>query len=174
MKFKKSWICWICYYGVVIFADAFLLILFSSNLSISLYSLFPIGYILLSLYLAWYYPSRFRIKYGQLASIKKRIKYSKEGGLEILPPPPDEAYWREDDKFASKIFLSAIPILFPFIYFFSMGAKILSGLFLLLPYVATTIYCIVTLKKESDAHQKKVNAELKMQIKNEEMGKWKH
>ncbi len=173
MKFKKSWIFWICYYSVAIIGNVLLLILFSSNLSISAYSLFPIGYILLSLYLAWYYPSQFRIKFDQITSIEMRIKYNKEEGIVVSPPPKKEEYWREDDKFASKIFLACIPILFPFIFFLSIGAKIISGLFLLFPYAATTIYCIVKIKKEIDTHQKKLTADLEAQNKKEELGKWK-
>lgn len=173
MKLKKSHIFFICYYAAAITGTVLAVVLCKDRLQFNSWSAFPIVYILISVYLSWFYPSRFRIKYDQITSIKMRVKYKKGDGLVVAPPRKEEDYWREDDKFASKIFLACIPVILPFIFFFPLGAKISSGLFLLIPYAATTIYCIVVIKKEIDTHNVKLQQQLKDQQEQEELGKWK-
>ncbi len=173
MKLKKSHIFFIFYYATAMIGTALAALFLRDHLIFNDWSAFPIAYILLSAYLAWFYPSRFRIKYDQMTSVKMRVKYEKGSGIVVNSPPKEEDYWREDDKFASKIFLACIPVILPFIFFFPLGAKISSGLFLLIPYAATTIYCIVVIKKEIDTHNDKLQQQLNEQQKQEELGKWK-
>ena len=173
MKLKKSYIFFISYYAAAILGTVLAAVLLRERVNFSAWSAFPIAYILLSTYLAWFYPSRFRIKYDQITSIKMRVKYEKENGIVVAPPPDEEDYWREDDKFASKIFLACIPVILPFIFFFPFGAKIFSGLFLLIPYAATSVYCVVVVKKEIDTHNANLQQQLKSQQEREELGKWK-
>ncbi len=173
MKLKKLHIFFICYYAAAIIGNVLAAVLLRDRLNFSAWSAFPIAYILISIYLSWFYPSRFRIKIRQIKSIEMRVKYEKGNGIVVSPPPNEEDYWREDDKFASKIFLACIPPFFPFIFFLPFGAKILSGLFLLIPYAATTIYCIVFIKKQTEAHNAKLQQQRKDQQKQEELGKWK-
>ena len=172
MKLKKWHIFFICCYIVAIIFTALAAIFLRDQLNFNAWSAIPIAYILLCAYLAWFYPSRFRIKYDQITSIKMRVKYEKENGLVVAPPPKEDAYWREDDQFASQIFLSCIPLFFPFIVFFPFGAKIFSGMFLFVPYVATTFYCVIVIKKEIDTHNAKLQQQLNEQQKQEELGKF--
>ncbi len=173
MKLKKSHIFFICYYAAAIIGTVLAATLLRDKWNFNAWSGFPIAYIVISIYLSWFYPSRFRIKFDQITSIKMRVKYEKGDGIVVSPPPNEEDYWREDDKFASNIFLACIPLFFPFIFFLPFGAKIFSGIFLLIPYAATTIYCIVVIKKEIDTHNAKIEQQLKDQQEQEELGKWK-
>ena len=50
MKFKKSWILWICYYSAAIIGTVLAAVLLRDRWNFSAWSAFPIGYTVISIF----------------------------------------------------------------------------------------------------------------------------
>ena len=185
MKFKKSWIFWIRYYGATIIGTGLSIYFFNDRLNISLFSIFPAAYISICIFEAWFFPSQFRYNHryaflptrsrfiiGDISTSGLRIRFRKKEGFSI-ENTPTYGYNCPEDHFASKVFLLTLSIFIPFALFFSAIAKILIGFCLLIPPLATLIYGIFVQKKETDMHNSKLKQQLKIQQEREELGKWK-
>ena len=132
---------WI-YYGIAILANVIAAIVFREHINFTRYSVYPIVFMTVLIYLAFFNPSR------------KRIKDARFDGI------------------ASNIFKACIPICLIFVFFFPPWAKLSSAFIIFVAYVIIEIYCDTLLKKETDAHQLKIKKMREEQQKREELGEW--
>ncbi len=181
MKFKKSWIFWVCYYGVAITANVLAAVLLRDKWNFNGWSVFPIAYILILVFLVWYFPSiwnhrrsedqsalyqRWRFKDFDELSFRMRAMSAERNGS-----------WQDPQWiFMKKIALACIPLYPPFIFFFGNTAKLLS--FLIATAIHWGSFGIWMFFLESDGKAAKKRREdqareLKEQKEREELGKWK-
>ena len=128
MKFKKSWIFWICYYGVAITANVLAAILLRDKWNFNGWSAFPIAYIVILSYQGFYLPTE---RY-----LQNRYNYHRTRFSDLNKYPDFEQFdrrWKknwENEKKANRLasFLSflCVPFYFIFVFFFSKTLKILS------------------------------------------------
>ena len=180
MKFKKSWIFWICYYGAAITANVLAAVLLRDRWNFNGWSAFPIFFTAISIFWLFFFSSKFAANYFEELHIKDRLYFDKNF---------DEAKYRayaqarEQDetvkknsaaarKFFTGFTLLCIPFFWMYILFFANYIKAFSWL---IPGIAYIIVGLVWFSLHDDgAEIKKQRAkELKEQQEREELGKWR-
>ena len=165
---------WMIYYGIAILANVVAAIVFREHVHISWHSLFPIGYIALMLFYAFFAPSKKAAEVLAQSYEDARIKWGHS--LDDPPLPSAEEIWQANIKkeiIISKIFFAFVPPVFFFVCFFSNLAKILSGLFLLAAVIVHMLFLLYFLKEEIRIHNLELQKKRKEQEEKESQGKWK-
>ena len=145
------------YIFVTLFLNVLSAFVFYKHLHISALSLVPVALVAIMLFQAIYYKkgtpeSEVSTAYGSGFNNKEQSA--------LL-------------KYASKTLFAGIPLLIPFVLFFTDAVKILSVLVYILSFAAGIVYYRIKHKNE---FQDRINEEkrvLEEQIKKEEQGKWK-
>ena len=115
MKFKKTWIFWICYYGVAIVANVLAAVLLREKWNFNGWSAFPIVYIAVLVFLSWYYPSKLHYKRiyekNELSGEPQWYQHTFKKGIQPTL------------KFLSVFFAICVPFYFMFIHVYSFFHK---------------------------------------------------
>ncbi|MBE6630880.1 MAG: hypothetical protein E7624_08550 [Ruminococcaceae bacterium] len=168
MKFKKSWIFWICYYAAAIIGNVLAAFLLRDKWNFNAWSAFPIAYILILLFFSWYCPSELHYKRvfekSDLAGTPEWYQTAFRQGI------------RPTLVFLSAFCLFCVPFYFMFVIFFASMAKFSSFLFAGCLYIIALL--LWTLKLDPEIKNKKaqkalLEQEKKEQQEREELGKWK-
>ena len=169
MKLKKSWIFWICYYGIAIMGNVLAAVLLRDKWNFNGWSAFPIVSSLLCIFLAWFAQSgraeALYLKHRQFEAEWNFFSFSK--------PSPGEL-----DPFYHHffvIFLLEAPLFLPAIFFISGETKGFFSIGIIFGgFFAGIIYHIWGhLAREEKDRQLKEKKAREYQERKEEMGKWK-
>ena len=176
MKLKKSWIFWICYYGIAIMGNVLAAVLLRDKWNFNGWSAFPIGYIALCLFFIVVSPSNFFDSWLCNHYIAK---------LSMLDMDTFDEYaylkgWNDNyetrhahDLVVARIFAVALPPLLMFVLFFNLTAKILSGFFPLAAIIYMGYIEFHEMYLELKKEREQTEQALKEQKQREELGKWK-
>ncbi len=184
MKSKRSLIIWLCVYALELAGVLTIILKNRERWLFNDYSAFPIFYILVCIFLAFYLPSFHNAKrahdrlqsdlrwyishydyYDNHFSEIHFVERARNG--EWLDP-----WW----PFMSRVCIALIPFFLLFVFFFDLGPKAASFCFAAMIY--SLLFCLYLffgtgeLKKAKEHRQKRQN-ELEEQKKREELGKWK-
>ena len=179
MKFKKSWIFWICYYGIAIIGNVLAAVLLRDKWNFNGWSAFPIGYIAFSIFLLWYFPSEHYLESCVKTAFiyaRRYFKIDEYTFYEECKKTRDPARYHSQIRCLIYLTLLSISIFIPFVLFFSAEAKILSILIVSVVFllgIFIWIFLFDPLRKERKLKQKSLEQELKEQQQREELGKWK-
>ena len=138
MKFKKSWIFWICYYGVAIIGNVLAAVLLRDHWNFNGWSAFPIACFLLSIFVAWFTES------GHAESFVLN-QWRIEAEWNIRAPIPNMVSKEANPLFHHLfiVYFFAAPFFLPLIIFLPGKIKaILSIVFVFLGFFSTIIYHI--------------------------------
>ena len=148
---------WILYYIVTLGLNLVCAIAFHERLNLDFNSAVPIFLIGLSIFQAVYF--------FQNAS-KKDFNTNNNSDL-------TEEEWAQMTSYMIASYLIFIPLMLPFVWFFSSWGKLLSILVFLLAFTGGMIWYRLRHRKEYEARFAKEDKELEEQRKREELGKWK-
>ena len=177
MKFKKSWIFWICYYGVAITANVLAAILLRDKWNFNGWSAFPIVYLLVAYGWIWYFRSKlYEDRCEEYYLFFKRfyrkdfneVKYHED----VDRQQKEQKRKAADNKAFTIIVLLCAPILSIFILFFSTAAKALSFLVAGVPFLLGILIWLISQNDASNLNKQR-EEELKEQREREELGKWR-
>ena len=182
MNSKKSLIFWICFYTLE-FTGALLLILLQRESWIfNGFSAFPLAYLIVCVFLAWYLPTIWNFRRSEDASIRWRLWHTStdfdERQARMYGMAAERSgTWKDPMwSFMSRICLALVPMFLLFVFFCSVELKIASFAFGMLIYCAMMLFWYFLLEesnKEEKALRKQRRNELEEQKKREELGKWK-
>ncbi len=179
MKFKKSWIFWICYYAAAIIGNVLAAFLLRDKWNFNAWSAFPIIFTALSLFWLFYSSSKFYtnlMEEGRIQHHKRYHKYFDEERYRAKRRAyeQNEAVQKKDArdmKFYKGFMLLLIPFFWMYIFFFSNYAKAFSWIFPGIAFIVVGLWVILhDCSGETGTQQEK---ELKEQQEREELGKWK-
>ena len=166
----KRKLFWVLYYSISVLLVALAVILLPEFIVFNLYSLFPVGYMVLNVLFALIAASKLPNKIWNLRREQIRLFH---GGRIYENPPLDRPYNRQYAITSAKIVLAFLPVWLWFVFFFKSKTKIASAMIFLMFALTNAIQVAVDAelkaKKERAEHEK----ELKEQISREQEGKWK-
>ena len=148
---------WLIYYIVTLGLNLIGIIVFHENLNLVFNSVIPLFMIGLSV---------FQIGYFSKHPHKKDFNTNNNSDL-------TEGEWARMTSYMISSYLIFIPLMLPFVWFFSAGVKLLSILVFLLAFAGGMIWYRLRHGKEYHARFAKENRELEEQQKREELGQWK-
>ncbi len=180
MKFKKTWIFWICYYSAAIIGNVLAAVLLRDKWTFNGFSAFPIMYILFSFFWVWYFPSKHHANLclnHDVRYLRSRDKYfDEEKWRAKCEAREQQENTQKKTKIGNKAITHTILFLTPFfgmyICFFSNLAKILSFVFPTI-FLLIVMLVLLILFNDTPKFKKQREKELKEQQEREELGKWK-
>ena len=145
------------YIFITLFLNVLSAFVFYKNLHISILSLVPVALIAVMLFQAIYYKkgtpeNEVSTAYGSGFNNKEQSA--------LL-------------KYASKTLFAGIPLLIPFVFFFTDAIKILSVFVYIVSFAAGIVYYRIKHKEELENRINEEKRQLEEQIKKEEQGKWR-
>ena len=170
---KRKWL-WICYFGLSIAIVAIVAIMSRQHVVLNWFSLFPVGYILICILLALFFPSKYNARLAIWSEEQSRIKWGNK--------PLDAPYLSEEQLVEmgaelngrlSKACLAFIPAFIPFAIFFTNTAKVLSVLTFLPLFFIFLYFTTKDVIKTSHEIHDWYERERKKQEQREQWGRWK-
>ncbi len=157
MKLKKSHIFFISYYAAAILGNVLAAVLLREQWNFNAWSAFPIGYVIFSIFMIWYFPSE---HYSNLC-LERSIQW-----IKIYRKDFDEMKYRAENnrqedkeeteagnKFFVRITLLCIPYFFMFICFFSNFAKFASFVFPLIVSIFSLLIWVILTNSQSGTNK---------------------
>ena len=148
---------WVIYYIVTLGLNLVGVMVFHDRLNLVFNSVIPLFMIGLSI---------FQIGYFSKHPHKKDFNTNNNSDL-------TEGEWARMTSCMISSYLIFIPLMIPFVWFFSAGVKLLSILVFLLAFTGGMIWYRLRHGKDYQTRFAKENKELEEQQKREELGKWK-
>ena len=148
---------WVIYYIVTLGLNLVGVMAFHDRLNLVFNSVIPLFMIGLSI---------FQVGYFSKHPHKKDFNTNNNSDL-------TEGEWARMTSYMISSYLIFIPLMLPFVWFFSAGVKLLSILVFLLAFTGGMIWYRLRHGKDYQARFAKENKELEEQQKREELGKWK-
>ena len=148
---------WIIYYIVTLGLNLVGVMVFHDRLNLVFNSVIPLFMIGLSI---------FQVGYFSKHPHKKDFNTNNNSDL-------TEGEWERMTSYMISSYLIFIPLMLPFVWFFSAGVKLLSILVFLFAFTGGMIWYRLRHGKDYQARFAKENKELEEQQKREELGKWK-
>ena len=148
---------WVIYYIVALGLNLVGVMVFHDRLNLVFNSVIPLFMIGLSI---------FQVGYFSRHPHKKDFNTNNNSDL-------TEREWARMTSYMISSYLIFIPLMLPFVWFFSTGVKLLSILVFLLAFTGGMIWYRLRHGKEYRARFDQENKELEEQRKREELGKWK-
>ena len=148
---------WVIYYIVALGLNLVGVMVFHDRLNLVFNSVIPLFMIGLSI---------FQVGYFSKHPHKKDFNTNNNSDL-------TEGEWERMTSYMISSYLIFIPLMIPFVWFFSAGVKLLSILVFLLAFTGGMIWYRLRHGKDYQARFAKENKELEEQQKREELGKWK-
>ncbi|MBQ8432434.1 MAG: hypothetical protein IJX28_06080 [Clostridia bacterium] len=148
---------WVVYYAVTLGLNVACMIAFHENLHLEFHSVIPIFLIGLSIFLSVYYRTN-----------PSRKDFSTNNHTDLT-----EEEWGVMAAYSGASGVIVVPLLLPFVCFFSTWAKLLSILVFFGGFVGGAVFYRLRHRKEYEARFAKEANELEEQKKREELGKWK-
>lgn len=148
---------WVIYYIVTLGLNLVGVMAFHDRLNLVFNSVIPLFMIGLSV---------FQIGYFSKHPNKKDFNSNNDSDL-------TEGEWARMTSYMISSYLIFIPLMLPFVWFFSAGVKLLSILVFLLAFTGGMLWYRLRHGKEYHARFTKENKELEEQQKREELGRWK-
>ena len=170
----KRKLFWILYFGISTAAIVFAAVLLPEYIVFNWYSLFPVGYIIVIILLALFFPSKLNARFAIWYEEQYRIKWGRP--LDNPPLPTEDEEWKmmlDYNLTRSKILLLFIPLWLLFIPFFSDKAKIFSFLAAIAPTIAMLSYMAAAAHRANEDYHNLVEKERKEQEQREQFGRWK-
>ena len=148
---------WVIYYIVTLGLNLVGILVFHENLNLVFNSVIPLFVIGLSI---------FQIGYFSKHPHKKDFNTNNNSDL-------TEEEWEKMTSYMISSYHLFIPLMLPFVWFFSSGVKLLSILVFLMAFVGGMLFYRLRHGKEYHARFDKESKELEEQKQREELGKWK-
>ena len=148
---------WFVYYIALIILNILSLLFFRNSIHMSYLSLIPLCLLGNSMFQAYYYAHH--------KAQEPNTAYSTESNL-------TDREWRQISRYSVSSHLIAIPLYFPFVFFFSWG-KLLSFVLFVTALLGGSIWFRVRHSKELQERYDQEKNELWEQERKEEMGQWK-
>ena len=148
---------WLIYYIITLGLNLIGVIVFHEHLNLVFNSVIPLFMIGLSI---------FQVGYFSRHPHKKDFNTNNDSDL-------TEGEWERMTSYMIASYLIFIPLMIPFVWFFSAGVKLISILVFLLAFTGGMLWYRLRHRKEYGARFAKENKELEEQRKREELGKWK-
>ena len=179
----KRKLFWVLYFTTAILLITLAALLMPEYIVLTWHSLFPVGYCLLLALFAWLSSDRmhsYRINSWNLSHIFWRIKYDPKLGLsendedgvgKILSDFDEET--NQVDHIICRAMSYFIPLLFIFVFFFSVTVKILSGFAVLIPLFIGFGYGVFASIKAEQKRKAEIAQMRKEQEQREQWGRWK-
>ena len=181
MKSKRSLIIWLCVYALELAGVLTIILKNRERWLFNDYSAFPIFYILVCIFLAFYLPSFHNVRREHnrfLQYMRWNFKHFDDHDYEIdFVERVRRGEWLDPWwSFMSRVCIALIPFFMLFVFFFDFGPKAASFGFALMIYALMMILYLLFGSgelKEAKEHRQKRQKELEEQKRREELGKWK-
>ena len=147
----KKKLFWIIYYSVVFSAIIAISIGFYKHIKFNWHSLFPLGYIILMLFLMWFYPHR----YAEVLN-----NYRKQMVWTPYENQYEDKYIKESDLFISHLLGLFLPLELIFFLFGGAIIKAISGIIILgLIHLLGAMYILIIVRRKIDCDEEKTKKE---------------